>query len=53
MGTILSTVAAVLVGGAMATATIVGVVSSQTQKPDQSPVSVTDASQVVGYGSTN
>lgn len=51
MGSILGTVAAVIVGGAVATVTVVGVVSSQTSPQGQSPANVN--APVVQYGSTN
>lgn len=51
MGTIVSTIAAMLVGGAVATFTVVGVVNSQTSAPDQSPASVD--SPAIEYGSNN
>lgn len=51
MGTIVSTVAAMLVGGTVAAFTVVGVVNSQTSAPDQSPASV-DSPQIQ-YGSNN
>jgi hypothetical protein len=51
VGSILSTIAAVLVGGTVATFTVVGVVSSQTATPDKSPVSVN--SPAIEYGSNN
>lgn len=45
MGTIVS----IIVGGAVAAATIVGVVQTQTQTPDKSPVNVSDVG--INYGS--
>lgn len=51
MGTIVSTIAAMLVGGAVATFTVVGVVNSETAKPDTSPVSVN--APAIDYGSNN
>ena len=51
MGAILSTVAAIVVGGVVAAVTVVGVVNSQTAGPDTSPGSVT--SPQIDYGSTN
>lgn len=51
MGTILSTVAAMIVGGAVATVTVVGVVNSQTSPPESSPASVN--APVIDYGSNN
>jgi len=53
VGTIISTVVAVIVGGGLATATVIGVVSAQTAGPDQSPVDVTSGQSVVEYGSGN
>lgn len=49
MGAIVSIVASVLIGGAVASATIVGVVSSQTAAPDKSPASVSQP--IIEYGS--
>jgi L-lactate permease len=49
MGMILGIIGSVLVGGAVATATIVGVVQSQTAAPDKAPNSV--SSPAVDYGS--
>jgi hypothetical protein len=49
MGAILGTIGSILVGGAVAAATIVGVVQSNTAKPDVSPTSVN--APVVDYGS--
>jgi hypothetical protein len=51
VGTIVSTIAAMLVGGAVATVTVVGVVNSQTATPDKSPVSVN--APAIEYGSNN
>lgn len=51
MGTILSTIGAMLVGGAVATVTVVGVVNSQTSKPETSPASVN--APAIDYGSNN
>jgi hypothetical protein len=51
VGTILSTVAAMIVGGAVATVTVVGVVNSQTSPPESSPASVN--APVIDYGSNN
>jgi hypothetical protein len=48
--TILSTIGALVVGGAVASATVFGLVSSQTADPSQSPVSVTNPE--IEYGST-
>jgi hypothetical protein len=47
--TILSTIGALFVGGAVASATVFGLVSSQTSAPSKSPVSVT--SPEIEYGS--
>lgn len=49
MGAILSTVAAVVAGGVVATVTVVSLVSSQTATPEKSPVSVNGP--VIEYGS--
>ena len=51
MGTIVSTIAAMLVGGTVAAVTVVGVVNSQTAAPEKSPVSVN--SPTIDYGSNN
>lgn len=51
MGAIFSTIAAMLVGGTVATFTVVGVVDSQTAAPDNSPVSVN--APAIEYGSNN
>ncbi|CAB4741664.1 hypothetical protein GCM10027270_22300 [Nocardioides ginkgobilobae] len=50
MGTILGTVAAMIVGGAVAAVTVVGVVSSQTSPQGDSPANVN--APVVQYGAT-
>ncbi|GEP37213.1 hypothetical protein NPS01_08760 [Nocardioides psychrotolerans] len=49
MGTILTTIGALVLGGVVAAATIVGVVSSQTAAPDKSPTNVN--APVIEYGS--
>jgi hypothetical protein len=51
VGTILSTIAAMLVGGAVATFTVLGVVDSQTAAPDKSPANVN--APAFDYGSNN
>lgn len=51
VGTILGTVAAMIVGGAVATVTVVGVVNSQTKAPETSPASVN--APAFDYGSNN
>jgi hypothetical protein len=51
VGTIFSTVAAMIVGGTVATFTVIGVVNSQTAAPDTSPASVN--APVIDYGSNN
>lgn len=51
MGAILSTIGAMIVGGTVATVTLVGVVDSQTSPPDQSPASVN--APAIEYGSNN
>lgn len=48
MRTVIGTIASVIVGGIVATATIFGVVSSQTSPSDQSPANVN--APVVDYG---
>lgn len=49
MGTILTTIGALVLGGVVAAATVVGVVSSQTAAPDRSPTNVN--APVIEYGS--
>lgn len=49
MGTILTTIGALVLGGVVAAATVVGVVSSQTAGPDKSPTNVN--APVIEYGS--
>jgi hypothetical protein len=51
VGAILSTIAAMVIGGAVAAVTVVGVVNSQTAGPDTSPGSVN--SPVIDYGSND
>ena len=52
IGSIFGIVASMLVGGAVATVTIVGVIDSQTSTPDgSSPVNVSQP--VIDYGSGN
>ena len=51
MGAILSTVAAMIVGGAVATVTVVGVINAQTKPPETSPASVN--APAFDYGSNN
>lgn len=51
MGSILGTVAAMIVGGSVAAVTLIGVVNSQTSAPGESPANVN--APVVQYGSTN
>jgi len=48
--TLLSTIGALFVGGAVALATVFGLVSSQTAEPAKSPVSVSNPE--IEYGST-
>lgn len=50
MGTIISVLGSVIIGGVVATATIVGVVSSQTGTSGPSPANVQQP-VVVDYGS--
>jgi hypothetical protein len=49
MGSILTTIGALVLGGVVGTATIIGVVNSQTAAPDKSPANVN--SPVIEYGS--
>jgi hypothetical protein len=51
VGSILSTIAAMVVGGSVAAVTVVGVVSSQTSAPASSPANVN--SPVLDYGSND
>ena len=51
MGTLVSTFAAMIVGGSVAAVTVVGVVNSQTAPPEKSPVSVN--APAIDYGSNN
>lgn len=55
MGTLLGSAGAalmsVVVGGAVATVTVLGLLNAQTDAPDTSPASVSDP--VVEYGSAN
>jgi hypothetical protein len=52
VGSIIAAFGSLLIGGVVATTTIVGVVQSQTSSPDQSPVSVNaTADDLVAYGS--
>lgn len=44
-------IAAIIVGAALAAATVVGLVSSQTGSPDRSPADVTKPA-VIDYGTT-
>lgn len=51
VGTIASIIASVLLGGVIATATVVGVINSQTGASGESPANVSQP--VIDYGSTN
>jgi hypothetical protein len=51
MGSILSTFGALVIGGIVASATIVGVVHSQTAPSGHSPANVNQP--VITYGATN
>jgi len=51
VGTLVSTFAAMIVGGSVAAVTVVGVVNSQTAPPEKSPVSVN--APAIDYGSNN
>jgi len=48
MGTISSAIVSVVVGGAIAVASIAGVIKSQTSTPDESPVNVSEVG--ISYG---
>lgn len=52
MGSIIAAFGSLVIGGVVATTTIVGVVNSASGAPDQSPVSVNaTADDLVAYGS--
>lgn len=51
MGTIIGTIASIVVGGTVAAVTVVGLVSSQTAAPDKSPASVN--APAIEYGTNN
>lgn len=52
MGSIIAAFGSLVIGGVVATTTIVGVVQSQTAPPSESPVSVNaTADDLVAYGS--
>lgn len=51
MQAFLVSLVSVVVGGALAGATVVGLVDSQTAPPDKSPANVSNP--VLDYGSTN
>lgn len=53
MGTsgIVGLIASLVVGGAVGTASLVGLVNSQTGAPDKSPASVANAEDYIPYGS--
>ncbi|MDO9455308.1 MAG: hypothetical protein Q7T52_04415 [Nocardioides sp.] len=52
MGSIVAAFGSLVIGGVVATTTIVGVVQSQTAAPDKSPVSVNSTvDDLVAYGS--
>lgn len=50
MGSIITPIVSLVVGGALATATVVGLVSSQTGAPEKSPGNA--ISPAVNYGTT-
>jgi hypothetical protein len=51
MAFIASIIGSILIGGTVATAAVVGIVSNQTAVPDKSPVSVTQpADELIPYG---
>jgi hypothetical protein len=50
-GSIIGTVVSLFVGTAVAGATVVGVISSQTSAPESSPADVNESSVIVEYGS--
>jgi hypothetical protein len=52
VGSIIAAFGSLIIGGVVATTTIVGVVQSQTAEPDKSPVSVNASTDdLVAYGS--
>lgn len=51
MGTVIGTIVSLVVGGAVAAVTVIGVVNSQTDADGASPANVNQP--VVAYGSTN
>lgn len=51
MGSILSTLGSLAIGGIVASATVIGVVNSQTSPTGESPANVNQP--IIQYGSTN
>jgi len=51
VGTIVATIASLVVGGTVATVTVIGLVTSQVGAGDHSPGNVNEP--VISYGSTN
>lgn len=51
MSAFLAPIVSVIAGGVLATVTVIGVVSSQTSAPSESPANVQEPT--VDYGSTN
>lgn len=47
---IIGAVASLVVGAAVASASVVGLVSSQTAAPDKSPVDITATGDQIAYG---
>ena len=51
MGSLIAAFGSLVIGGVVATGTIVGLVNSQTAAPDQSPVSISSTmDDLVPYG---
>jgi len=52
VGSLIAAFGSLVIGGTVATATVVGIVQSQTAPPEKSPVSVNaTADDLVSYGS--
>lgn len=47
---IIGAVASLIVGAAVASASVVGLISSQTAAPDKSPIDITATSDQITYG---
>lgn len=53
VGTIIGGISAFVLGTAIAGATVFGVVSSQTDAPDESPANVNQPAAAIDYGSNS